>query len=125
MVGQDYKDEQANQQQGDGHRAIAAGGLDGAGTHRLDVDLAQPRVIELDEEEALEPPEVRASVVGRHLLQSAWLAKWVYGRFGSPAVRYLVQSDYARKTALRWYRGEPLSALSQARLAAGLALSAL
>jgi flavin-dependent dehydrogenase len=68
--------------------------------------------------------EVRESVVGRHMLQSAWLSKRVYGRFGGPARRYLLRSSYAREQAMRWYRGEQLSLFTQAKLALGIALSA-
>ena len=68
--------------------------------------------------------EVRESVVGRHMLQSAWLSKRVYGRFGGPARRYLLRSNYAREQAMRWYRGEQLSLFTQAKLALGIALSA-
>jgi flavin-dependent dehydrogenase len=62
----------------------------------------------------------RASITGRHLLESAWLVGRVYGRLGSPARRYLLQSDYARATALRWFRGERLGWLRRARLGVGL-----
>lgn len=41
--------------------------------------------------------DVRASTMGRHMLQSAWLARRVYApRLGAPARRYLLASDYAR-----------------------------
>lgn len=69
--------------------------------------------------------EVFDSVVGRHLLQSAWLAKRVYGRFGLPARRYLLESTYARDAAMAWYRGETLSWARQLRLGVGLLASAL
>ncbi len=69
--------------------------------------------------------EVRRSVVGRHMLQSAWLSRHVYGRFGGPARRYLLRSSYAREQAMRWYRGEQLPLLSQMKLALGIALSAV
>lgn len=64
--------------------------------------------------------EVFGSVVGRHLLQSAWLARRVYGRYGFPARRYLLQSTYAREAAMAWYRGETLSFFTQLRLGLGL-----
>lgn len=64
--------------------------------------------------------EVFTSVVGRHLLQSAWLARRVYGRYGYPARRYLLQSSYAREAAMAWYRGETLSFFTQLRLGLGL-----
>jgi flavin-dependent dehydrogenase len=63
---------------------------------------------------------VRDSTTGRHLLQSAWLARRVYGRFGHPARRYLLQSTYARAAAMRWYRGEKLGMFTQLRLGLGL-----
>lgn len=69
--------------------------------------------------------EVRGSVVGRHMLQSAWLARRVYGRFGGAARRYLVGSSFARAQAMRWYRGEELSLFTQLRLAFGLVASVL
>lgn len=68
--------------------------------------------------------EVRESVVGRHMLQSAWLSRRVYGRFGGPARRYLLRSSYARAQAMRWYRGDQLSMFTQAKLALGIVASA-
>jgi len=67
--------------------------------------------------------EVRSSVIGRHMLQSATLAKLVYAHVGRPARRYLVRSGYAREHAMRWYCGETLSPFTQARLALGIAAS--
>ncbi len=58
--------------------------------------------------------EVRRSTFGRHLLESAWLARRVYAPIGEPARRFLVRSDHARSTAIRWYRGEDLSFTAQA-----------
>lgn len=66
---------------------------------------------------------VRTSTTGRHLLQSAWMARRVYGRVGAPARKYLLSSTYARTAAMRWYRGEGLSMLTQLRLGLGLAAS--
>jgi flavin-dependent dehydrogenase len=68
--------------------------------------------------------DVREATFGRHLLQSAWLAKRVYGRFGGPARRYLLRSTYARDAAMAWYRGDPLSLFTELRLALGLVASA-
>jgi flavin-dependent dehydrogenase len=68
---------------------------------------------------------VRASTTGRHLLQSAWLARRVYGPFGHPARRFLLESTYARAAAMRWYRGEALSAGTQLRLGLGLIAAVL
>lgn len=67
---------------------------------------------------------LRASVTGRHMLESARLARLVYGRVGRPARRYLVRSSYARRAALKWYRGEALPASMKVRLGLGLAASA-
>jgi flavin-dependent dehydrogenase len=71
--------------------------------------------------------EVRASTIGRHMLQSAWLARRAYGpgRSGRPLLRLLLGSSYARESAMRWYRGESLPWSTQARLAMGLAQRAL
>ncbi|MBX3208249.1 MAG: NAD(P)/FAD-dependent oxidoreductase [Labilithrix sp.] len=66
---------------------------------------------------------VRASTTGRHLLQSAWMVRRVYGRVGHPARRFLLRSGYARRAAIRWYRGENLSTATQLRLGLGLARS--
>lgn len=67
--------------------------------------------------------EVVRSRVGRHLLQSAWLARRVYGRHGSSWRRFLVESRLARAAGAAWYAGTPLSWATKARLAAGLATS--
>lgn len=64
--------------------------------------------------------EVRGSTVGRHLLQSAWLAPRVFGRRGGSARRYLMRSDFARTAAVRWYRGERLERPTLAKLGLGL-----
>lgn len=68
--------------------------------------------------------EVFSSTLGRHLLQSAWLARRVYGRFGAPARNYLLRSEFARHAAMRWYRGETLSFFTQLQLGLGLLRSA-
>lgn len=68
--------------------------------------------------------DVRLSTTGRHLLQSAWLARRVYGPFGSPARRFLLRSAYARMAAMRWYRNESLDVPTQLRLGFGLMASA-
>jgi flavin-dependent dehydrogenase len=65
--------------------------------------------------------DVRSSRVGRHLLQSAWLARVVYGRRGAPWRRFLSRSDRFREAGMRWYAGEPLGRAEKARLAVGLA----
>ena len=69
--------------------------------------------------------EIRESIVGRHLLQSAFLAKVVYGRFGRPARKYLLRSEYAREQAMRWYRGDALPMWNQLKLGFGLLTAAL
>ena len=66
---------------------------------------------------------VRSSTMGQHLLQSALLAKVVYGRFGFPARRYLLRSSRARAAGIQWYRGESLPIAMQVRLGVGLAAS--
>lgn len=68
---------------------------------------------------------VRISTIGRHMLQSAWLARRVYGRFGYPARRLLLRSRYAREAAMRWYHGESLPYSVQLRLGLGLVTPAL
>jgi flavin-dependent dehydrogenase len=70
--------------------------------------------------------EVRGSTIGRHMLQSAWLARRVYGgRLGAPARRLLLRSTFARDAAMRWYNGSSLSWSTKVRLGAGLASRAL
>jgi len=69
--------------------------------------------------------EVRASLIGRHMLQSAWLARRVYRPLGRPARRLLLSSGYAREAAMRWYHGAPLPYAVQLRLGLGLVAPAL
>lgn len=64
--------------------------------------------------------DVRHSTMGRHLLQSAWMCRRVYNRLGAPARKFLLQSDHARREAVRWYRGESLSLATQVKLGFGL-----
>lgn len=64
--------------------------------------------------------EVRTSTTGRHLLQSAWMCKRVYGPIGAPARKFLLRSSRAREEAVRWYRGEELSLGTQLALGGGL-----
>lgn len=69
--------------------------------------------------------EVRGSTIGRHMLQSAWLARRVYGgRLGSPARRLLLQSTFARDAAMRWYNGSSLPWSTKLMLGVGLAARA-
>lgn len=65
--------------------------------------------------------DVRSSTIGRHMLQSAWLARRVYSGVGRPARRLLLESSFARDAAMRWYAGESLPWSSKLRL--GLALT--
>lgn len=67
--------------------------------------------------------EVFGSTIGKHMLQSALLARMVYGRVGAPARKYLLGSSYARTEAMRWYRGEGLSFFTQVKLGLGIAAS--
>jgi flavin-dependent dehydrogenase len=64
--------------------------------------------------------EVRRSRVGRHLLQSAWLARRVYGAGGEPWREFLVRSGVARADGAAWYAGDSLSWPTQVRLAMSL-----
>jgi len=63
---------------------------------------------------------VMSSTIGRHMLQSAWLARRVYRRSGYPARRLLLQSTFARAAAMAWYRGESLTWPTKLRLGLGL-----
>ena len=65
--------------------------------------------------------DVRRARLGRHLLQSAWLARVVYGPGGASWRRYLARSERARGAGMRWYAGERLSWTEKGELAAGLA----
>jgi flavin-dependent dehydrogenase len=69
--------------------------------------------------------EIFDSVMGRHLLQSAWLAKYVYGKRGLPFQDYLLRSEFAREIAARWYEGQSLGLFTVAKLAVGLARHAV
>jgi flavin-dependent dehydrogenase len=64
--------------------------------------------------------DVVRSRVGRHMLQSAWLARRVYGARGAMWRRFLVSSPLARAAGARWYDGRSLSWGTKARLAMGL-----
>jgi flavin-dependent dehydrogenase len=67
--------------------------------------------------------DVRRSRVGRHLLQSAWLARRVYGDRGGPWRRFVADNALAREAGAQWYAGRPLPWPTKARLAVGLALA--
>ena len=65
---------------------------------------------------------VRASRMGRHLLQSAWLARVVYGRRrGAPFRALLLDDGGARAAGARWYHGGSLSWFEKLRLSLALA----
>jgi flavin-dependent dehydrogenase len=64
--------------------------------------------------------DVMGSRVGRHLLQSAWLAPRVYGKNGSLYRSLLLRSEPARAAGARWYKGEKLSLRTKTKLAYGL-----
>ena len=65
------------------------------------------------------------ATIGRHMLQSAWLARRVYGRIGHPARRFLLDSTFARDAAMRWYNGSSLPWATKLRLGVGLLEHAL
>jgi len=76
-----------------------------------------------DDRLAAYPDAVRASRVGRHLLQSAWLARRVYGPTGARWRRFLASEPLAREAGAGWYAGQRLGWVAKARLAARLALA--
>jgi flavin-dependent dehydrogenase len=65
------------------------------------------------------------SRVGRHLLQSAWLAERVYGARGPAWRSFLARSAPAREAGARWYAGRPLGWRTKARLGVSLARALL
>lgn len=66
--------------------------------------------------------EVLRTRLGRHLLQSAWLAKRVYDQHRGRAWRaFLAHEPLAREAGARWYAGEALGWKVKARLGAKLA----
>lgn len=68
---------------------------------------------------------VRSSRVGRHLLQSAWLAERVYGAPGLRYRRFLRDSAAARRAGAAWYAGERLSKITKAKLALALGVEGM
>ena len=68
---------------------------------------------------------VRASRVGRHLLQSAGLAARVYGERGLAYRRLLARSAAARAAGAAWYAGARVSLGAKARLGLALGLDGL
>jgi flavin-dependent dehydrogenase len=67
------------------------------------------------------PAAVRRSRMGRHLLQSAWLARAVYGHRGRAYRSLLLRSGAAREAGARWYKGDKLGLATKVRLAMLLA----
>ncbi len=67
--------------------------------------------------------ELVRSRVGRHLLQSAWLAERVYGARGATWRAFLAQDAFAREAGARWYAGSPLGWSTKARLGVALGLA--
>jgi flavin-dependent dehydrogenase len=65
--------------------------------------------------------EFPRSRVGRHLAQSAWLARRVYGPRGAAWRSFLARSPSARAAGADWYAGHALSTGLKLRLAANLA----
>ncbi len=61
--------------------------------------------------------------VGRHLLQSAWLARRVYGPRGAAWRAFLAENAQARQAGAAWYTGRKLGWPMKARLGVGLAAS--
>jgi flavin-dependent dehydrogenase len=69
--------------------------------------------------------DVRRATFGRHMLESAWLARRVYAPIGEPARRFLLRSPNARSAAIRWYRGESLPLHEELRMGLSLGRDAL
>jgi hypothetical protein len=67
------------------------------------------------------PRGVRRAQVGRHLLQSAWLARRVYGPRGASWRSFLARDALAREAGARWYAGDRLGWAFEARLGVRLA----
>jgi len=67
--------------------------------------------------------EVVGATVGRHLLQSAWLARRVYGPRGAVWRSFLAREPAALEAGARWYAGERLPWRAKARLGAKLAFA--
>ncbi len=66
--------------------------------------------------------DVLGGRVGRHLLQSAWFARRVYGPRGAPWRSFLAKSERARDAGARWYAGQRVGWALKARLGIALAL---
>jgi flavin-dependent dehydrogenase len=67
--------------------------------------------------------EIARARVGRHLLQSAWLARRVYGPSGAKWRAFLAQDSFAREAGARWYAGSSLTWSAKVRLGIGLGLA--
>jgi flavin-dependent dehydrogenase len=67
--------------------------------------------------------DVRRSRVGRHLLESAWLAKRVYGARGARWRALLASNALAREAGAKWYTGSTLGWRTKVRLGGSLALA--
>jgi flavin-dependent dehydrogenase len=65
--------------------------------------------------------DVLGGRVGRHLLQSAWFARRVYGPRGAPWRSFLVKSERARDAGARWYAGKRVGWSLKACLGVALA----
>ncbi len=67
--------------------------------------------------------DVIESRVGRHLLQSAWFARRVYGPRGRTWRELLASQDAAREAGAMWYQGRSLGWSRKGRLGISLALA--
>jgi flavin-dependent dehydrogenase len=66
--------------------------------------------------------EVLSSRVGRHMLQSAWLARRVYGSRGRAWRAFLARNAHAREAGAGWFSGKRLGWDAKVRLGAALAV---
>jgi len=66
--------------------------------------------------------EVLSSRVGRHMLQSAWLARRVYGSRGRAWRAFLARNAHAREAGAGWFSGKTLGWDAKVRLGAALAV---
>jgi flavin-dependent dehydrogenase len=69
--------------------------------------------------------EVLRSRVGRHLLQSAWMARRVYGPRGAVWRAFVAREPLAREAGALWYEGRALGWTTKVRLGAALAMALL
>ena len=67
--------------------------------------------------------DLRRSRVGRHLLESAWLARRVYGARGARWRALLARNALAREAGAKWYTGSTLGWRTKVRLGGSLALA--